>query len=79
MNHPPYSRDLALSDFWLFDYIKQCLDNHSSAKSLEKPIVETLEVMPHQEYINTFEKWLERMKLCEKCEGENFKHLINKI
>ena len=30
MNHPSYSPDLAFYDFWLFDYIKQHLDDHSS-------------------------------------------------
>jgi hypothetical protein len=79
IDHLPYSPDLALFDFWLFDCIKQRLDNHSSAKSLEKQIVEILEAIPHQEYIKTFDTWLERMKLCVKYEGEYFEHLINKI
>ena len=73
MDHPSYSPDLAPSDFWLFDYIKQRL------KSLEKQIVEILEAIPHQEYKKTFDKWSERMKLCVKCEGEYFKHLVKKI
>lgn len=33
MDHPPCSPDFALSDFWLFDYIKQRLDDHTSAES----------------------------------------------
>ena len=27
VNHPPYSPDLALCDFWIFDYLKRNLDS----------------------------------------------------
>jgi hypothetical protein len=32
IRHPPYSPDLALSNFWLFDRIKQELDGHQDAE-----------------------------------------------
>ena len=40
MDHPPYSPDLAPSDFWLFDYIKQRLDEHKDVKRLNRQITE---------------------------------------
>ena len=49
MNHPPYSPDLAPSDFWLFDYIKQRLDDHSSSESLAKQIVKITADIPKKE------------------------------
>ncbi|CAF5055852.1 unnamed protein product, partial [Rotaria sp. Silwood1] len=33
MPHPPYSPDLAPSDFWLFGYLKQQLDTYSDSES----------------------------------------------
>jgi hypothetical protein len=33
MKQPQYSAGLARSDFWLLDYIKERLDNHTSAKA----------------------------------------------
>ena len=40
IDHPPYSPDLAPSDFWLFDYLKQRLDSHSDVESLKSQITE---------------------------------------
>ena len=75
MDHPPYSPDLAPSDFWLFDYIKQRLDDHTSAESLIRQITAIVRSIPKEEYLKTFQKWIERMELCIKYEG----HLINKL
>ncbi len=36
MPHPPYSPDLAPSDFWLFGYLKQQLDTYSDFERLKK-------------------------------------------
>jgi len=66
------------SDFWLFDYIKRQLTDHTNRKSLEKEITEILENIPKEEYQKTFNKWLERMELCIQNQGHYFEHLINK-
>ena len=50
MDHPPYSPDLAPSDFWLFDYIKQRLTDQPDAKSLGKQITEIANSIPKEEY-----------------------------
>lgn len=76
MDHPPYSPDLAPSDFWLFDYIKQRLDTQSDANSMMKAITAIVSSIPKQEYLKTFEKWIERMELCIKNKGHYFEHLI---
>ena len=79
MDHPPYSPDLAPSDFWLFDYIKQRLDDHKKAESVVRQITAIVRSMPKEEYLKTFEKWIERMELCIKYKGDYFEHLINKV
>lgn len=76
MDHPPYSPDLAPSDFWLFDYVKQRLDSQPDVQSLSNAITEIISTIPKQEYLKTFEKWIERMELCIKHEGHYFEHLI---
>jgi histone-lysine N-methyltransferase SETMAR len=75
IDHPPYSPDLAPSDFWLFDYLKQRLDSHSDVESLKSQITEVLLSLPREEYLKTFKKWVERMKLCIDNRGEYFEHL----
>ena len=75
IDHPPYSPDLAPCDFWLFDYIKQRLGSHANQESLVCQIADIVKNIDHSEYIKTFEKWLERMKLFIKNEGGYFEHI----
>ena len=75
MEHPPYSPDLAPLDFWLFYYIKQRLHDHMSEESLASQIVEILDSIPKSEYKKTFDKWVERMRLCIKHKGDYFEHI----
>lgn len=74
MEHPPYSPDLAPSDFWLFDYVKKQLDNHTDAESLNSQITKILKNTPGREFLKTFHMWIERMELCIKSGGEYFEH-----
>jgi [histone H3]-lysine36 N-dimethyltransferase SETMAR len=76
IDHPPYSPDLAPSDFWLFDKIKQQLSDHTSVESLKLEITSIVKNIPKEEYLTTFKKWLERLEMCIKNEGHYFEHLI---
>ncbi len=76
MAHPPYSPDLAPSDFWLFNRLKRNLDTCQDAQSLAKAIANELNSIPVHEYQNTFHKWTERMKLCVEHQGDYFEHLM---
>ena len=53
INHPPYLSDLAPCDYWLFDYIKECLTSNQDT-SLIKQI--TVNSIPKEEYKKTFKK-----------------------
>ena len=66
IDHPTYSPDLAPSDFWLFDTIKQQLSDHTTVQSLKRQITSIVENIPKEEYLKTFKKWLERLDLCIK-------------
>ena len=76
MDHPPYSPDLAPSDFWLFDYIKKHLSDHASEESLMSEITDICKLIPKNELKKTFDKWVERMKLCIEFKGEYFEHIM---
>ncbi len=76
MAHPPYSPDLAPSDFWLFDYLKRDLDTYTDNTSLAKAITKALNSIPIHEYQKTFHKWVERIKLCIEHHGDYSEHLL---
>lgn len=78
MEHPPYSPDLAPSDFWLFSYIKLRLDDHEDVESLYNQITAIVNSIPDSEYLKTFNKWKERMEHCISNKGDYFEHLYNK-
>jgi hypothetical protein len=50
IRHPPYSPDLALSDFWLFDRIKKELDDHQDVESQKRQITKILKYIPKEDY-----------------------------
>lgn len=76
IDHPPYSPDLAPCDFWLFDYIKERLDDEESAETLATSIANILSNIPVSEYRKTFKKYIERLELCVLAEGEYFEHFM---
>ena len=78
IRHPPYSPDLAPCDFWLFDLIKRNLSDATDVKDLNRQITAILQNIPKEEYLKTFNKWLERMQLCIDNQGDYFEHLNNK-
>jgi len=76
MPQPAYSPDLAPSDFWLFGFLKWQLGSYPDEKSLKRAVTQKLESIPKEMYRKSFENWIERMKLCIKCGGDYFEHLM---
>lgn len=76
IDHPPYSPDLAPSDYWLFDFIKQRLEDVSSSEMLVKAITAIMKKIDKKEYFKTFEKYIERLEYCISVEGDYFEHLL---
>jgi len=75
IDHPPYSPDLSPCDYWLFDYIKECLVEKGEFKdvaSLAKFVTKVLSDIPHSEYRKTFNKYIERLENCVIVEGDYF-------
>ena len=78
MHHPPYLPDLAPSDFWLFNYIKTRVTDHTSAQSLMNEITKICLSIPKEELKKTFDRWVERMEMCVKFGGDYFEHKSQK-
>lgn len=76
IDHPPYSPDLAPCDYWLFDYIKQRLNDEPDAISLTKSVTKIVNNISHSEYIKTFRKYIERLENCVVAEGDYFEHFM---
>jgi len=76
IDHPPYSPDLAPCDYWLFDYIKECLDDEIDQESLAKSLTNVVSSIPHSEYIKTFKKYIERLEYCILAEGDYFEYFM---
>ena len=76
IDHPPYSPDLAPCDFWLFNYIKERLDDEPCAETLAKSVTDILSSIPVSEYNKTFKKYIERLEFCVLAEGDYFEHFM---
>ncbi len=74
--HPPYSPDLAPCDFWLNDYIKNKLTDHTNEESLAQEVFTVMRNIPMNEFKKTFDKLSEMMELCIENNGDYFEHLI---
>ena len=72
----PYSPDLAPSDFLLFDEIKRRLPDQMTGTKVDREVTKILESIPAKEFLKTFEKYIERMRLCVTAERDYFEHLI---
>jgi transposase len=64
--HPPYSSDLALSDFFLFDHVKRLLQGteFQTAEKLLDEEVRILADIPLETLMATFHEWLQRVQAC---------------
>jgi histone-lysine N-methyltransferase SETMAR len=74
--HPPYSPDVSPCDFWLFDSIKDNLNDQDDSESLHDAVIDFMNSLNRDEYKKTFEKWIERMQLCVDNHGDYFEHLV---
>lgn len=72
--HPPYSPDLAPSDFFLFGYMKEKLEGakFDSADELIEAIYSIFEEIPQEVLKSVFIELEERLKKCIEANGDYF-------
>jgi histone-lysine N-methyltransferase SETMAR len=70
--HPPYSPDLASSDFYLFEYVKRCLAGLSfeDADQLLAAVEGSLEGIEKLTLQAVFLEWMDRLRKCIATNGE---------
>jgi len=67
--HPPYSPDLAPSDFWLFPKLKQTLkgQHFSSDAEVEAAVRKWISSQPETFFIDGMKKWIDLLKkMCSR-------------
>lgn len=72
MTHPPYSPDLAPSDFFLFGFLKTSLEgqNFTSPEELLESVRGILQSIPREMLLGAYSEWVNRLKKCIESGGE---------
>lgn len=70
--HPPYSPDLAPSDFFLFGYLKFKLEGKTFHKEDEVlgEVARILHSIPKCEFQAAYDEWINRLHMCIERDGE---------
>ena len=77
LNHPTYSLDLSLCDFFLFPRLKKMLsgNKYTSRSSLGSTIYQCLQQIPKEDYLSAFRDWVKRLHKCVSVKGKYFEGL----
>ena len=78
LTHPPYSPDIAPSDFWLFGRIKQSLGKtrFTDASELEAAVLDITNKITKSEITKVYVEWIRRLNICIENGGE-YVHTTN--
>ena len=77
LNHPPYSPDLSLCEFFLLSRLKKMLsgNKYTSRSSLGSTIYQCLQQIPKEGLFICFRDWVKRLQKCVSVKGEYFEGL----
>ena len=67
---PPYSRDLAPCDFWLFPKLRGC--RYETIEEMKEVVTKVIDTLTQEDLHGAFQKLLEWYK-CIAAEGDYFK------
>ena len=68
--HPPYSRDLALCDFWLFPKLRVC--RYETIEEMKEAVTKVIDTLTLEDFDGAFQKLLERYNTCIATGGDFF-------
>jgi hypothetical protein len=70
--HPPYSPDLAPSDFFLFGHVKTALRGtvFDSVEGMLEAVTTILRGIPAETLLATFHQWMDRLQTCIDIGGD---------
>ena len=67
---PPYSRDLAPSDFWLFPKLRGC--RYETMEEMKEAVMKVIDTLTKNDFHGAFQKLLERYNKCIAAGGDYF-------
>ena len=67
---PPYSPDLALSDFWLFPKLRGC--SYETIEQMKEAVTKVIDTLTQEDFHGVFQKLLERYNKCIAAGGDYF-------
>ena len=68
--HPPYSPDLAPSDFWLFPKLRGC--RYETIEEMKEAVTKVIDTLTQEDVHCAFLKLLERYNKCIAAGGDYF-------
>ena len=70
VRYPPYSRDLAHCDFWLFPKLRGC--RYETIEELKEAVTKIIDTLTQEDFHGAFQKLLERYNKCITAGGDYF-------
>ena len=70
VRHPPYSPDLAPSDFWLFPKLRGC--RYETSEVMKEAVTKVIDTLAQEDVHEAFHKLLERYNKCIAAGGDYF-------
>ena len=68
--HLPYSRDLALCDFWLFPTLRGC--RYGTIEEMKEAVTKFIDMLTQNDFHGALKKLLERYNMCNAAGGDYF-------
>ena len=68
---PPYSLDLAASDFWLFPKLRGC--HYKTIEEMKEAVAKVIDTLMQEDFHGAFQKLLEGYNKCIAAGGDYFK------
>ena len=69
--HPPYSRDLAPCEFWLFPKLRGC--HYETIEETKEPVTKVMDALVQEDFHGALQKLLERYNNSIAAGGDYFK------
>ena len=67
---PPYSLDLAPTNFWLFHKLRGC--HYETIEEMKEAVTKVIDTLTQEDFHGAFEKLLERYNNCIVTRGDYF-------
>ena len=68
--HPPYSRNLAPCDFWLFPKLRGC--RYETNKEMKEAVTKVIDTLTQEDFHGALQNLMERYNMCIAAEGDYF-------